>query len=275
VVEGTRTGVEEPGDVRGREDGRSPRATTRGTALRPHKVAILLANQIVQEIIDGGLLPGARLASEREMLQEYNVSRGTLREALRYLELQGVLTIRPGPGGGPVVQEPDGHNLASVLGLLLALSRTQFRDVVVIREVLEPAMAARAATEASSAVLTAMRDSIEAMAVAGSDEDFLDENRRFHDLVAEGADNQVFKFFNTSLHALIDGAVMGIRYSPARRLAVIEAHIAVVEALESRDPERARRAMERHLGDWSEYVRTRHRAALNRPIVWHHAVGIS
>ena len=72
-------------------------------AFRPQKTAILLAQRIVGEITDQNLAPGTLLLPEREMLQRYGVARGTLREALRFLEIQGVLTIKPGPSGGPTV----------------------------------------------------------------------------------------------------------------------------------------------------------------------------
>src|ERR1700761_327644 len=88
-------------------------------AFRPQKTAILLAQRIVGEITDQNLAPGTLLLPEREMLQRYGVARGTLREALRFLEIQGVLTIKPGPSGGPTVNTPDPRSLASAIALLL------------------------------------------------------------------------------------------------------------------------------------------------------------
>lgn len=65
----------------------------------PPKRSVVIAQSIVREIRDRRLQPGSQLPPEHEMLRTYNVGRNTLREALRLLELQGVLTIRPEPGG--------------------------------------------------------------------------------------------------------------------------------------------------------------------------------
>src|SRR6476620_12570986 len=86
---------------------------------RPQKTALLVARRIVGDIRRNGHVAGDRLPPEVSMLEKYRVGRGTLRESLRFLELQGVITLKPGPGGGPVVQKPDASNLATTLLLLL------------------------------------------------------------------------------------------------------------------------------------------------------------
>ena len=71
---------------------------------RPQKTALIVAKRVVEDIYKSGQSAGDRLPPERVMLEHYGVGRGTLREALRFLELQGVLTLKPGPGGGPVIE---------------------------------------------------------------------------------------------------------------------------------------------------------------------------
>src|SRR4051794_18860504 len=75
-------------------------APVRGRARAESKYADVLAQRLINEIIEGDLRPGAMLPPEKEMLGRFGVGRASLREALRHLELQGVLSIRPGPGGG-------------------------------------------------------------------------------------------------------------------------------------------------------------------------------
>ena len=98
------------------------------TALhRPPKAALLVAQRIVQDARARG--PEARrpAAPERTMLEKYQTGRGTLREALRLLEFQGVISLKPGPRGGPVLLDPDASHLASTLVLLMQLKAAPFR----------------------------------------------------------------------------------------------------------------------------------------------------
>src|ERR1700733_3650468 len=113
---------------------------------RPRKTARLLAQRIIDEIVDQDLAPGTPLLSEAEMLVRYSVARGTLREALRFLEVNGVITIKIGPGGGAVLGNPGSQPLASMIALVLQLSGTSFRSVVDARTILEPMLARMAAT---------------------------------------------------------------------------------------------------------------------------------
>src|SRR4051812_39401907 len=96
-------------------------------SIRPQKTAMLVAQRIVADINRRGNTFGDRLPPERAMLEEYNIGRGTLRESLRFLELQGVISLKPGPGGGPMVERPDGTSLATALSLLLQFHNTPFR----------------------------------------------------------------------------------------------------------------------------------------------------
>ncbi len=180
-----------------------PRAAPDG--MTPKRSA-LLAHRIVREIRDRGLPAGSHLPPERDMLGAYGVGRNTLREALRVLELQGVLTIRPGPGGGPVVAAPDSRHLASTLALLLQFADTPFRAVIETRLLLEPITARLCAERGDPALLGELRASVDRMAAAVDDSDaFLGENRVFHDLVAWGSENPLFGYCINSLHWITDG----------------------------------------------------------------------
>ena len=90
---------------------------------RPKKTALILAQRIVRDIHRLRLEPGDKLPAEKLMMEQYDAGRGTLRESLRYLELQGVLSFKPGPGGGPVVEKPGAESLAATLALLLQSRR--------------------------------------------------------------------------------------------------------------------------------------------------------
>src|SRR5579859_3364903 len=97
---------------------------------RPKKTAILLAQKIVRGIVNEGLSPGSMFPPEHEMIEDFGVGRATLREALRYLELQGVLVFRAGPRGGPMVVAQSSRQLANTLALILALDGTPYSDIM-------------------------------------------------------------------------------------------------------------------------------------------------
>ncbi len=236
---------------------------------KPQKTAMIVAKAIVREITQQGYAAGHRLPAEHEMIQHYRVGRGTLREALRYLELQGVLEIRPGLGGGPVVRQPDSRHLASTLALLMQFAGTPFRAVVDARIVLEPAMAAEAVQRISDEQLAELRASVEAMGVGLADRDvFLQENDRFHAIIAFASGNPIFGNLQASLHWITDGTVLGVEYPVRRRKDVLAAHDRVCLALEQRDPDQARALMAQHMQNFLRYLERHYPELLKRQLAW-------
>ena len=236
---------------------------------KPRKTAILVAHRIVNSIVDGNYEPGHMLPPERQMLLDYEVGRGTLREAMRYLEMQGVVGIKPGPGGGPYVTAPDSRHLASTIALLLQLNGTPFRAVVEARFVFEPTLAGLAAERASEEHLAAIRETVEGMQAHLADaNEFLVQNERFHDLIAWSSGNQLFGMLLTSLHWITDGTALGVDYPERRRKAVLRAHRRIYEAIASGDADKAREAMSRHLAEFDKYLANNYSTLMEQPVPW-------
>lgn len=236
---------------------------------RPQKTALLLAQRIVGEITDRGLGAGSSLPSEKAMLEQYAVARGTLRETLRFLEIQGVILMKTGPGGGPVVATPSSRPLASNIALLLQRTDTPFRAVVEARLTLEPALAAAAAERIGEEELTALNQSVEVMRDQINVLDvFLLENERFHSLIAFAGGNQIFISFIESLGWIFDATSLGVVYPEKARLAVCEEHARIYQALAAHNPEEAAESMLSHVRDFAEYMERKYSATLDSPLRW-------
>jgi GntR family transcriptional regulator, transcriptional repressor for pyruvate dehydrogenase complex len=238
-------------------------------ATRPRKTAMLLAQRIVDEIADNDLAPGTPLQSEADMLEKYGVARGTLREALRFLEIQGVVTIKTGPGGGAVVGDPGSQPLASVIALLLQLSHTSYRSIVDARLELEPMLARKAAGSRTEEDLEVLATSIDDM-VASIDHGkvFLAHNQIFHTTIAHAAGNPVLFHFAASLAWIEDGTVLGIDYADETRKPIIAAHRRIFKAIEASDGEMAEAAMRLHVGAFAKYARKNFARVLDQPLRW-------
>ena len=250
----------------------TPRSVARS---RPQKTATIVAASIVDRITDAGMASGDVLPPERILMEEYGVGRGTMREALRYLELQGVLTIKTGPKGGPVVASPDSRHLAATLALLMQFAGTSFRSVVEARQDLEPVTARLSAiNDTDGETSRQLMLSVAAMEEHLGDWDiFLDENRRFHDLMAWGSQNPIFGYVINSLHWITDGTVLGIDYPLRFRRAVLEAHRAIAEAVSAADPDASEAAMREHMAQTVAYFEKRYPQVLDQSLRWDHFGG--
>jgi GntR family transcriptional regulator, transcriptional repressor for pyruvate dehydrogenase complex len=231
------------------------------------KMSVLLAETIADRIVSRGMRPGDRLPTEAEMIAEYEVGRGTLREALRVLEAQGVIEIRVGAGGGPFVARPDAARLARPLSLQLRMSDVTLREVLDARLIVEPALAGQAASlrdEAHVAALKANQSALE-RATRGSSE-FLRLNQEFHTLLADASQNRPLAALWSALSVIADGHEAGVRYTPAALSGMIAAHRKITSAIEAGDSAEAIRIMTAHLEATREYVARYYPHLLDDPV---------
>ncbi len=104
-----------------------------------------VAQELLARVAESDLEHGQTFATEAELLEEFGVSRPTLREGIRILESQGVLEQRPGPRGGLVLRRPSLDVLAHSLSVYLCFNHVPFAAVLQAREAIEPSLAADAA----------------------------------------------------------------------------------------------------------------------------------
>jgi GntR family transcriptional repressor for pyruvate dehydrogenase complex len=220
---------------------------------------------LIEHILEGGLKPGDALGTEADLIGEYRVSRPTLRESLRMLEAQGIVSLRPGPGGGATVSRPSIDSLAHALSVFLYLQNVPFGIVLKAREIIEPALASEAALHGSETDFEEMADSIERMRATANQDAFLLENRVFHEIIARASRNQVLESFWAAISLLASGEQHGVNYSFGNRMHVVEAHEAILSACRARNAVTAATRMAAHIGELEHLVRRRYRALLEEP----------
>lgn len=234
---------------------------------KPERAAVRVARNIVNEIKERALKPGTQLEPEHIMVEKQGVARATVREALRFLELQGALRIKAGPGGGPVVAVPDAGDLTSALSLQLQFADATFRAVIDARRSIYPILAGQAAQNASDQDITALRDCIERLQTSIQDTDMLaSEARRFHEHVAVASGNLVLGFLLNALHRMSENS--GIQYDLEHRQASVRQMKRVLQAIEKGDSEAAQAVTERMLKAALRYWEKTAPELLNEPISW-------
>lgn len=237
--------------------------------LNPAKTSEIVARRIADEIVRKQMVPGDRLPAETEMMGSFDVGRSTIREALRLLETRGVLVIKRGPGGGPVVRRPRPEDLSEALTLLLQLEGASLRDVIDARQALEPTLARLAAERISDGELDALEGTVLRMReAAGDHEVFLEQNWVFHKLISRAARSVPLQAFVDSLKSIWDGAIGGVTYSASQHERVANAHDAIIAALRARDADGATSAMNAHLAEAAEYWAKEYAAIMEQPLRW-------
>jgi GntR family transcriptional repressor for pyruvate dehydrogenase complex len=230
------------------------------------RAAIRIARKLVSEIRRRRLRPGTKLVAEHRMVEELGVARATVREALRFLELQGALRIKAGPGGGPLVSVPGAAHLASVLSLHLQFADASFRSVVDARASIYPVLAAQAAENASREDVATLQESIARMHAGAHDPElFTEEARRFMSLVATASGNRVLALLVDALHRMSEGAG---EWDERQRRSALRSYEKAVGAIERGEPDEARSIMERSLAAAVRYWERTAPDELKQPVAW-------
>jgi GntR family transcriptional repressor for pyruvate dehydrogenase complex len=237
---------------------------------RGEKIFELVARDIIRHIAAEGLPPGSMLPSEAQMLDQYDVGRASLREALRVLEVHGLITIKPGPGGGPVVAQVDSGDFGRMATLYFQVGGATFRELTEARLVMEPVMARLAAQRRDPERMEELKRVLDESrrAPLAIDESYLRTTRDFHSVVTGMSGNRVLDLFGSSLKEIFTDRVAGMLFPASRRRQVVEAHEAIAKAIFRGEASRAERLMREHMEEFVDYVRKRHPGLMDEVIDW-------
>ncbi|MCH2459398.1 MAG: FCD domain-containing protein [Henriciella sp.] len=235
---------------------------------RKVKRALTLAQDIVRDIEAGAHVAGDRLAREAEMLARYDVARATLREALRFLELQGVIHLQLGRSGGPVVARPQTGDFANNLSLILQFMEADLRGLLELREAIAPNVAAYAAKRATAGDLSALADCLKELERNEASSQFEELNRRFHDMLGWASGNPLFGLLTSALHMLTREFSLSLGYSAQERAVQLRFLRRVLEAVRKGDAEGARQAMARLVAGSTSYLAERSPELVSQKVKW-------
>jgi DNA-binding FadR family transcriptional regulator len=236
---------------------------SRGPAPKVHvqKVADLVAEQLRWRILTGELADGDELPRESDLIEEYGVSRPSLREALRILETEGLVRIRRGKIGGGVLRRPTPASAAYHLGLTLRANDVTVKDLAIARVSIEPACAALAADLPDrQAIVGELTVLIDASEQTETGVEFAEVTNEFHMRLTELCGNTTMVVLAGTLEAVWSAQVSRATRSadhlgdPASRRRAIAAHRRIVSAIEAGNRDRSNREMRRHLTDMQQFL---------------------
>ena len=221
-------------------------------SIRRNKVYEEVARQLERMILKK-LHPGDKLPSERELSETLGVSRSSIRDAIRSLELVGL--VEPRQGSGTVVREISADTLIPPLASVLRHKMELVGELLDFRKMLEPPLAARAATHASEEELIEMEEILQRQEAKFRKRELaIEEDSEFHYAIAMASGNSVvLKVLDVLMDLLRDTRERSIQLEgrPQKSLA---GHRKILSAIKKRDAEAAKAAMRRHIEDVEEIV---------------------
>ncbi|HKC29704.1 MAG TPA: FCD domain-containing protein, partial [Jatrophihabitans sp.] len=198
-------------------------------------LSVYTARQIMRDVMQRGLRVGESLGDESWLIENYDVARGTLREALKLLSFLGAITVKSGPRGGPQLTTPGSAVVGSALGMVIQFRGATLHTVFEARTAIEPSAAALAADRRNETDLKQLRKQLDLLRVAESVHGpaYAAHSERFNVVLAEGSHNDVLSTLVPALAAMT--ATVQWRYTRGMRPELTERIGTVVEAIADRD----------------------------------------
>jgi DNA-binding FadR family transcriptional regulator len=225
------------------------------TPIRQSRASGEIVSQIERAIFASELTSGDRLQSERELAEQFGVSRITVRDALRVLEARGLIRVKVGATGGAFVADANTDRVAESISTLIKLKRMTLSELAEARKVVEAATAELAANRADAAAVSRLQQNVErARPLLREAITHADASMDFHVELARAAGNEVLEATVEAYRELLVPSIRDLRDEKSGR-ATQKAHEELVEAVRRHDAEGAREIMLTHLADFEKRLR--------------------
>ncbi len=237
----------------GRDTGR-----LRTLRARLPKAAELLAHELLSDITARQLGPGDRLPQEAVMIERYGVARATVREALRILEVNGLIEIRSGPRGGPILRDAGPADFSRMASFFLQAEGITVGEILEARVQLEPFLARGACRRSDKTFLARVADlKAQSLAVDLTDSDaYLRVTRGFHELIGAASTNRMLSLLSQCLMALFAVRFPEDVFPLTDRVHVIREHDEVMALILAGDADAAEQIMTEHMVRFARRVKT-------------------
>lgn len=226
------------------------------TPIKSTKVYEQVMEQIKQMIVDGTLKRGDKLPSERELVERLQVSRTSIREALRALQIIGLVECRQGEGN--YIRQSFENSLFEPLSIMFMLEESDPIEIIEVRKVIEVETVAIAAHKITDKELESLEILIKAFHISKNEEDNVQIDKKFHYEIAQASRNYLISNILHAISSLMDSFIKDAR----KKILVEEKNVEVLakqhwdiyEALKSHNSRKASEAMKKHLDFANEYM---------------------
>ncbi|MBT9246146.1 FCD domain-containing protein (plasmid) [Gemmobacter fulvus] len=225
-----------------------------GRRMRRIKLSDQVAEELRRWIARDNLGPKDRLPPEKVLMQHFGCSKGTIREALKALEVEGLLVMQSGANGGPEIQATTTETVIQQMRQYFHFQQLDFEDVYELRKKLEVMLAENVVGKLTEDHFRRLQANIDTCIQAMRDDD-REAGRvvevQFHDILAEACDNPILdlmcRFLNVMVRDLVLRRTDSLREHSAFGQQNIDAHIELIEALRREDRDAVSAAMGRHM----------------------------
>lgn len=226
-----------------------------GTArVKRIKLSDQIAEELRRRIAREKMMPGDRLPNERALTEEYGCAKSTMREALKALEVEGLLTMQSGPNGGPEVRLVSIDSVMQQLRQYLHFQKLDFKDVYELRKSLEVTLAANVVGKLTPEHFRLLEENIRICEEANSKGDRAvgrAVETEFHDILCEACDNVLLvfmcRFLNSLLRDLVSYRSHSLKENEAFADHNVASHRALLVAYRAQDSDAVSRTMQEHM----------------------------
>jgi GntR family transcriptional regulator, transcriptional repressor for pyruvate dehydrogenase complex len=205
-----------------------------------------LVSGLKEMIASGELQPGSKLPPERELAKQFGVNRASVRQALKALDVMGIVHQRV--GDGTYLTQDASTTLRAPLDFLILVDGISFQELFEARRIVEPELAARAATRRSEEDVEEMEKAVAAMKAKPDidAQELAEHDLRFHEIIWHASGNRVCQRMFSSLHGALSRS-LAVTSALRDEGTPVTAHDQICKAIKDGDGERARGLMYEHL----------------------------